>query len=103
MTGDEANALFDKAKAAVVQVRSGDKGFILAGSGFFIDDQGTVLTSSTILGDNKSARVVINGVEVDAKIIGNDPRSGLAMLRVSYDESPSFRSAARATSRRATA
>lgn len=85
LNGDEAGALVDKAKAAVVQVRSGDKGFILAGSGFFIDDHGTVLTSSTILGDNTNARVVINGVEMDAKIIGNDPRSGLAMLKVSYD------------------
>jgi serine protease Do len=90
LTGDEASALFDKAKAAVVQVRSGDQGFILAGTGFFIDDQGTVLTSSTILGDNTSARVVINGVEMDAKILGNDPRSGLAMLRISYGESPSL-------------
>jgi serine protease Do len=90
LTGDETGALFDKAKAAVVQVRSGDKGFILAGSGFFIDDQGTVLTSSTILGDNNSARVVINGVEMDAKILGNDPRSGLAMLRISYGAGPSL-------------
>jgi S1-C subfamily serine protease len=90
LTGDEANALFDKAKAAIVQVRSGDQGFILAGSGFFIDDQGTVLTSSTILGDNTRARVVINGVEMDAKILGNDPRSGLAMLRISYGASPSL-------------
>src|ERR1700677_2565243 len=61
LSGDEAGALFDKAKAAVVQVRSGDKGFILAGSGFFIDDQGTVLTSSTILGENRNARVGIEG------------------------------------------
>jgi len=90
LSGDETNALIDKAKAAVVQVRSGDKGFILAGSGFFIDDQGTVLTSSTILGDNDSAQVVINGVEMDAKVLGNDPRSGLAMLRISYGESPSL-------------
>lgn len=90
MSSDEAGTLFDKAKDSVVQVRSGDKGYILAGSGFFIDDQGTVLTSSTILGENKTARVLIHGVEMDAKIIGNDPRSGLAMLRVSYDESPSL-------------
>jgi len=89
LSEDETSALIDKAKAAVVQVRSGDNGLILAGSGFFIDDQGTVLTSSTILGENTSARVVINGVEMDAKIIGNDPRSGLAMLKVSYEESPS--------------
>jgi serine protease Do len=90
LSGDEANALFDKAKAAVVQVRSGDKGLISAGTGFFIDNQGTVFTSSSILGDNNSARVVINGVEMDAKILGNDPRSGLAMLRISYGASPSL-------------
>jgi len=90
LTGDEANALFDRAKTAVVQVRSGDQGFILAGSGFFVDDRGTVLTSSTILGDNNSARVVISGVEMDAKILGNDPRSGLAMLRIPYGASPSL-------------
>jgi serine protease Do len=90
LSADDWNALSDKAKVSVVQVRSGDKGFILAGSGFFIDDQGTVLTSSTILGENTSARVVINGVEMDAKILGNDPRSGLAMLRVAYGASPAL-------------
>jgi serine protease Do len=89
LSSDETSALFDRAKTAVVQVRSGDKGFILAGSGFFIDDQGTVLTSSSILGDNNGARVVVNGVEMDAKILGNDPRSGLAMLRIPYEASPS--------------
>ena len=90
LTGDEASAVFDKAKAAVVQVRSGDKGLVSAGSGFFIDDQGTVLTSSSIVGDNTSARVVINGVEMDAKILGNDARSGLTMLQIAYGASPAL-------------
>jgi len=90
LNGDETNTLFDKSKAAVVQVRSGDQGFIQAGSGFFIDDQGTVLTSSTILGDSNNARVVVSGVEMDAKILGNDPRSGLAMLRIAYAASPAL-------------
>ena len=90
LSTDEAGALFDKAKAAVVQIRSGDKGLISAGTGFFIDDQGTVLTSASIIGDNTSARVVINGVEIDAKILGNDERSGLAMLRIPYGASPSL-------------
>jgi len=88
LTSDASSALIDKAKAAVVQVRSGDKGLVSAGTGFFIDDQGTVLTSSSIIGDNNSARVVINGVEMDAKILGNDSRSGLAMLQVAYGASP---------------
>lgn len=88
-TSDEVNSIVERAKPAIVQVRSGHK-FILAGSGFFIDDRGTVLTSSSILGENTSARVVINGIEMDAKVLGNDPRSGLAMLRASYDASPSL-------------
>ncbi|MCE0482766.1 MAG: S1C family serine protease [Methylacidiphilales bacterium] len=88
LTSDDGGPIFNKAKASILQVRSGDNGFILAGTGFFVDDRGTVLTSSSVLGDNSSARVVVNGVEMDAKIIGNDPRSGLTMLRISYDESP---------------
>jgi serine protease Do len=90
LSTDETNALFDKAKAAVVQVHCNDGGMINAGTGFFIDDQGTVLTSATILGDSTSPRVVINGVEMDAKILGNDPHSGLAMLHVDYNASPSL-------------
>jgi serine protease Do len=70
--GEEVNSLFEKAKPA----------------GFFIDGQGTVLTSSTIIGDNTSVRVIFNGVELDAKILGNDPRSGLAMLRVAEADTP---------------
>ncbi len=84
---DDINALFDKAKTSVVKVESGD-GFMLAGTGFFIDNQGTVLTSSSVIGDNVSARVTVNGVQMDAKILGNDPRSGLAMLRVTDSDNP---------------
>ena len=57
LSTDETSALFDKAKAAVVQVRCNDGGIINAGSGFFIDDQGdVVLTSATILGDSTAIR-----------------------------------------------
>ncbi len=90
LSTDETNALFDKTKAAVVQVHCTDGGIINAGTGFFVDDQGTVLTSSSILGDSTSPRVVINGVEMDAKVLGNDPHSGLAMLHVDYNAGPSL-------------
>jgi serine protease Do len=85
---EEANSIIDKSKSAVVKVESGDEGLLSAGTGFFIDNQGTVLTSSTVIGDNTSARVTFNGLPMDAKILGNDPRSGLAMLKVSYPDSP---------------
>jgi S1-C subfamily serine protease len=88
--GDDANPPAEKSQPAIVRVESGDEGFLLAGTGFFIDDQGTVLTSSTVIGDNTSVRVTVNGIPMDAKILGNDPRSGLAMLKVSYADSPSL-------------
>ena len=61
---------------------------MLAGTGFFIDDQGTVLTSSTIIGDNTRPASSSTACQLDAKIVGNDPRSGLAMLQVADDDSP---------------
>ena len=78
----------EKPQPAIVRVESGDEGFLLAGTGFFIDAQGTVLTSSTVIGDNTSVRVTVNGIQMDAKILGTDSRSGLAMLKVNYADSP---------------
>jgi serine protease Do len=88
--GEEVNALFDKSKGAIVQVQSGDGDVMLSGTGFFIDDKGTVLTSSTVIGDNTSARVSVNGDFEPARIVANDPRSGLAELQVADDGSPSL-------------
>jgi serine protease Do len=82
-TSDESNALFDKAKGAIVRVESGADGLLSAGTGFIVDDQGTVLTASTIIGNSPVARVTVNGVQMDAHILGSDSRSGLAMLRIS--------------------
>jgi len=87
----EVSALFEKAKPSVVQVQSGDGDVTLSGSGFFIDDKGTVLTSATIIGDNTAARVSINGGEFQAaRIVGTDKRSGLAELQVADDGSPAL-------------
>ena len=84
----DASSAPDKAKSAVVKVESGDQSFLSAGTGFFIDSQGTLLTSSSIVSDAGSVRVIVNGLGMDAKVLGNDPRSGLAMLRVSFPDSP---------------
>ena len=85
---EENSALVDKAKPSIVKVESGEEGMVSAGTGFFIDGEGTVLTSSSVIGDATTARVTVNGLTLDAKIIGNDPRSGLAMLRVNFPDSP---------------
>ncbi len=87
----EVSGIFDKAKPSIVQVQSGDGGVTLSGSGFFIDGKGTVLTSATIIGDNTTARVSVNGGEFQsARIVGNDARSGLAELQVADSASPAL-------------
>ena len=88
--GQEVNTIFDKSKGAVVQVQSGDGDVMLSGTGFFIDGNGTLLTSSTVIGDNATARVSVNGEFTSARIVGNDPRSGLAELEVADANSPSL-------------
>jgi len=85
---DDSSSIVDKAKPAIVRVESGDEDLLSAGTGFFIDNQGTVLTSATVVGDSTSVRVTVNGLPLDARVLGNDPRSGLAMLRVNYPDSP---------------
>lgn len=89
-SSDDTAALFDKAKPAIVRVESGSDGLLSAGTGFIVDDQGTVLTAASIIGSNLTARVTVNGLQLDARILGNDPRSGLAMLRVSAPGNPSL-------------
>lgn len=95
MLSDEVGAIFEKAAPAVVKVRSSGKVVPLAGSGFFIDSQGTILTSSAVVGDNLTAKVEYQkGDEqksVDALVIGRDSRSGVALLKIEASKTPYLR------------
>ena len=53
------------------------------GSGFFITDDGYIVTNSHVVADAKSYQVVTqDGTELDAKLIGKDDRTDLALLKV---------------------
>ncbi len=53
------------------------------GSGFFITDDGYIVTNSHVLAEAKSYQVVTqDGTELDAKLIGKDERTDLALLKV---------------------
>ena len=61
------------------QARAGEA----RGSGFLIDGQGTIVTNNHVVKDASSVSVTLDdGTELPAKIIGRDPRSDLAVLRV---------------------
>jgi serine protease Do len=53
------------------------------GSGFFISEDGYVVTNNHVVDDGDSFQVVLNdGTELDAKLIGKDARTDLAVLKV---------------------
>jgi serine protease Do len=53
------------------------------GSGFIVDANGTIVTNNHVVKDAKSVSVTLNdGTELPAKVVGRDPRTDLAVLKV---------------------
>ncbi|MGG7518532.1 Do family serine endopeptidase [Allorhizobium undicola] len=53
------------------------------GSGFFISEDGYIVTNNHVVSDGEAYTVVMNdGTELDAKLVGKDPRTDLAVLKV---------------------
>ncbi len=61
------------------------------GSGFFIDDDGHIVTNNHVIEDADKVRIrLTNGDEVDAEIIGTDPLTDLAVLKVDTEKNYPF-------------
>lgn len=75
-----AGAVYEKASPAVVSIRAG-RG---SGTGFLIDDDGTIVTNDHVVASAK--RVVVRfgrrGRTLDADVLGTDPSSDLAVLSI---------------------
>lgn len=58
------------------------------GSGFVIDNDGHVLTNNHVISDASKITVKVgDGQAVDAKVVGSDPSSDVALLQLSGDHS----------------
>ncbi|WP_246691079.1 trypsin-like peptidase domain-containing protein, partial [Mesorhizobium sp. CU2] len=56
---------------------------VAQGSGFFISEDGYLVTNNHVVSEGSDFSVVTNdGKEFDAKLIGTDPRTDLAVLKV---------------------
>jgi S1-C subfamily serine protease len=84
----EVSGVYEMAAPAVVRIQATDGGEQLAGTGFFVDNQGTILTAYAVVGQAKEATVDAGGRSYPAKILGRDPRSGVALLRIKAGETP---------------
>lgn len=72
---------------ALVPVRDANKGTVIAqglsvGTGFFIDDQGTILTASSVLNGEDKAMVYWRGKAYEAQCLGQDSRTRVALLKI---------------------
>lgn len=60
---------------------------VAQGSGFFISEDGYVVTNNHVVDGGSDYTVVMNdGKEYDAKLVGTDPRTDLALLKVDSDQ-----------------
>jgi len=91
----DLSELVEKVAPAVVQIRivpktQGDQESEL-GSGFILSPDGLVLTSAHLVEDAEAISVrLYDGREAFAKLLGSDPRSDLALLKIPANHLPSL-------------
>ncbi len=60
-----------------------------SGSGFFIDSAGHIVTNNHVVENARSVTIVLdNGREIDAEVVGTDPKTDLAVLKVATRDMP---------------
>jgi len=89
----EVQKLFETAKPSVVQIKAIRENAIpplAIGTGFFVDNQGLILTSSQVVSDSNpnDIQVLWGHKKFDAKCVGFDPRSNLALVKIEAKETP---------------
>ena len=86
--GSEVKALFEKARSAVVRVTADDFHGALAGTGFFINPNGTVFTTYSVAGESWNVVVEFADQKYPAVRLLADERSGLAVLKIARAGTP---------------
>jgi S1-C subfamily serine protease len=80
-------AIYDRATRAVVEISASGGSSVgsqsAQGSGFVYDEQGNIVTNQHVVAGASAISVSFwNGVELDAELVGTDPSTDLAVLRV---------------------
>ncbi len=81
--GLSAAEIYERASKAVVEISAGSSAQRAQGSGFVYDRDGHIVTNQHVVAGATSVSVSFwNGVERDAEVVGTDPSTDLAVLRV---------------------
>jgi putative serine protease PepD len=84
----DVGRVYAAASPGVVSVQVSDGGSTASGTGFVVSADGTIVTNSHVVGEADTAQVQFgdSGRQVQAEVLGTDPSSDLAALRVDPDE-----------------
>ncbi|HWH43826.1 MAG TPA: trypsin-like peptidase domain-containing protein [Thermoleophilaceae bacterium] len=86
---DTVRTVYAAASPSVVSVRRGGG----SGTGFLIDEDGTIVTNAHVVGNagNVSVRLDDGGRDIQAEVLGSDPSTDLAVLQVSRSAASGIR------------
>ena len=81
-------AIYAKASPAVVSVRTRGA----TGTGWLYDRDGTLVTNAHVVGRSRQVAVRFgpNGRSIDASVLGTDPSSDLAVLKIAVSDTPNI-------------
>ncbi len=79
---DRVQNLFRLHKEAVVRIEGSDRHGRLEGTGFYADPSGTIYTLTAAIGDGENITVHQGVRKLPARLLINDPRTGIAILKV---------------------
>ena len=82
----QIGAIYARASPAVVSVRTRGS----TGTGFLFDRDGTLVTNAHVVGRSSAVAVRFgpNGRSIDASVLGTDPSSDLAVLKIAVSDTP---------------
>ena len=82
------SSIYERASKAVVEISAGGVGGRAQGSGFVYDEQGHIVTNQHVVAGASSIEVSFwNGAAFDAELVGADPSTDLAVLRLAAPRS----------------
>lgn len=88
--GGQVAAIFDRCKGAVIRIQAMDHYGSHAGTGFFIDPNGTIYTHYSVGGGSWNLTVEFAAKRYPATCLLADPRSGVALLKIDADAPTPF-------------
>ncbi len=84
------NQIYKAVSSGVVNIQTTESGGSATGSGFVVDGEGTIVTNDHVVENATSVRVSFddNGTVVRARVLGTDPSTDIAVLRVNPGSVP---------------